>query len=105
MSSLHCSSNVTPFDPESIFWISGSDKNCSAYISGMYDFRKTAELLRDLPLDFFWNLCKELEVSYNSYVTEMFMLYFMRMKQWLRVLTERLDDEDPWDYSIVIKDL
>ena len=81
------------------------DKDCSNYIMGMYDFRRTAELLRDLPLDFFWNLCKELEVSYNSYVIEMFMLYFMRMKQWLKVLTERLNDEDPWDYSVVVTGL
>ena len=77
------------------------DKDCSAHISGMYNFRKTAELLRDLPLDFFWKLCEELGTSYNSFVMEMFMLYFIRMRKWLDTLITRLNYENPWKYSII----
>lgn len=67
----------------------------------MYTFRKTAERLRDLPVDFFWTLCEELGTSYNSFVMEMFMLYFIRMRKWLDTLITRLNDDDPWKYSII----
>lgn len=77
------------------------DKECNAHISGMYTFRKTAEKLRNLPVDFFWKLCEELGTSYNSFVMEMFMLYFIRMRKWLDTLIARLNDEDPWKYSII----